>query len=203
MPRALLHSALGGQWEHLAASSGAMKQRRRKKQMRIWIAALALAMTLPSTIALAVPPKAIRLEAADAQLVGVTLGTAIPGYTGKGYAGDFAPQGAKIVFTVPDAAPGVYKVSLRYSAPSGDKGYDLVVNGAKFSGMLPKTGNVFATQPAGKVELAAGRNTLAIERGWGYYDINSRVVVQLFSLLTQEWLFLPLGAAVRPLVTIN
>ena len=30
-----------------------------------------------------------------------------------------------------------------------------------------------------------------------------RVVVQLFSLLTQEWLFLPLGAAVRPLVTIN
>ncbi len=31
----------------------------------------------------------------------------------------------------------------------------------------------------------------------------NRVVVQLFSLLTQEWLFLPLGAAVRPLVTIN
>src|SRR5665213_2050372 len=39
--------------------------------------------------------------------------------------------------------------------------------------MLPKTGNVFATQSAGKVELAAGNNTLAIERGWGYYDINS------------------------------
>ncbi len=33
--------------------------------------------------------------------------------------------------------------------------------------------------------------------------LNIRVVVQLFSLLTQEWLFLPLGAAVRPLVTIN
>ena len=39
--------------------------------------------------------------------------------------------------------------------------------------MLPPTGKVFATQAAGKVELTAGRNTLAVERGWGYYYINS------------------------------
>jgi len=141
--------------------------------MRAWITTLAFAMTIAPTMAQAAPPKAIHLEAADAQLVGVTLSTAIPGYTGKGYAGDFAPQGANIVFTLPDVPPGIYKVSLRYSAPSGEKGYDLVVNGARFSGVLPKTGNVFATHPAGKVELTAGRNTLAIERGWGYYDINS------------------------------
>jgi len=141
--------------------------------MRTRIAALALAMTFTSIAARAAPTKPIHLEAADAQLVSVTLGTAIPGYTGKGYAGDFAPEGAKIVFTLPDAKPGIYTVSLRYCAPSGEKGYDLVVNGAKFSGTLPKTGNAFATHPAGKVELAAGRNTLAVERGWGYYDINA------------------------------
>ena len=145
-----------------------------EKRMRAWITPLALLLTFhTTTAALAAPPKAIHLEAADAQLVGVTLGTAIPGYTGKGYAGDFAPQGAKIVFTVSDVKLGIYNVSLRYSAPSGEKGYDLVVNGARFSGMLPKTGNAFATAPAGKVELTAGRNTLAIERGWGYYDINT------------------------------
>ncbi len=131
------------------------------------------AATLFSAVTLAAPPKPIHLEAADAQLVGVTLATAIPGYAGKGYAGDFAAQGAKIVFTIPDAAPGIYNVTLRYSAPSGEKGCDLVVNGARFSAMLPKTGNVFAVHPAGKVELAAGRNTLAIERGWGYYFINA------------------------------
>ncbi len=141
--------------------------------MRIWIVALVLAVTFNSTTARAAQPKPIHLEAADAQLVGVTLGTVIPGYTGKGYAGDFAPLGAKIVFTIPNAVPGIYNVSIRYSAPSGGKGYDLVVNGSRFSGMLPGTGNGFAAQAAGKVELAAGRNTLAIERGWGYYDINS------------------------------
>jgi hypothetical protein len=27
-------------------------------------------------------------------------------------------------------------------------------------------------QSAGKVELAAGMNRLAVERGWGYYDID-------------------------------
>ena len=113
------------------------------------------------------------MEAADAQLVGVTLATATPGYTGKGYVGDFAGAGDKIVFTVPDAQPGIYTVRIRYSAPQGEKGYDLVVNGARFSGMLPATGKVFATQAAGKVELTAGRNTLAVERGWGYYYINA------------------------------
>ena len=69
--------------------------------------------------------------------------------------------------------PGIYTVRLRYSAPMGEKGYDLVVNGVRFSGRLPKTGNGFAMVTTGKVELAAGRNTLAVERGWGYYDINS------------------------------
>ncbi len=141
--------------------------------MRTWVATLALATTFASTITLAAPPKPIHLEAANAQLAGLALGTTIPGYTGKGYAGDFSQEGARIVFTLPDAAPGIYNVSLRYSAPQGEKGYDLVVNGSRFSGMLPRTGNVFAMHPAGKVELTAGRNTLAVERGWGYYDINS------------------------------
>lgn len=141
--------------------------------MRRKMLAMSVAMLLTATAALAAPPKLIHLEAADAQLVGVSLATAIPGYTGKGYAGDFAPQGAKIIFTFPKAAPGIYNVSIKYSAPSGEKGYDLVVNGSRFSGMLPKTGDVFATASAGKVELTAGSNTLAIERGWGYYDINA------------------------------
>ena len=135
--------------------------------------AMVSAMMLAMTAARAAPPKPIHLEAADAQLVSVTLGTTIPGYTGKGYAGDFAGANAKVVFTLSGAAPGIYTVRLRYSAPLGEKGYDLVVNGARLSGRLPKTGRVFAAQSAGKVELVAGRNSLAVERGWGYYYINA------------------------------
>ena len=118
-------------------------------------------------------PKPIHLEATQAQLTGVQVLTTLPGYSGSGYVGDFAHEGDKITFTVPNAAAGLYTVTLHYSAPMGDKGYDLGVNGAKFSGMLPKTGNIFAAHSAGKVELAEGRNVLTIERGWGYYYINA------------------------------
>ena len=131
------------------------------------------AVMLAGTAAPAAPPRPIHLEAADARLDGVTIATAIPGYTGRGYVGNFAHQGDKIVFTLPNAKPGIYSVSIRYSAPLGEKGYDLVVNGVRSSGILPKTGNAFATHPAGKVELLAGQNMLAVERGWGYYSVNA------------------------------
>lgn len=139
--------------------------------MHFWIPILVFTAMLAS--AQAATPKPIHLEAAEAQLTGVQVLKALPGYSGSGYVGDFAPEGSKIVFTVPGAVAGLYTVTIRYSAPSGEKGYDLGVNGAKFSGMLLKTGNVFASQPAGKVELLAGKNTLTIERGWGYYYINA------------------------------
>jgi mannan endo-1,4-beta-mannosidase len=121
----------------------------------------------------AAPPKPIHLESAEAQLLGVKLLTALPGYTGSGYAGNFANAGDQVIFTVPNAGAGLYTVQIRYSSPLGDKGYNLGVNDAKFSGIFPKTGTVFATQPGGKVELTEGRNVLTIDRGWGYYYINS------------------------------
>ncbi|MBC7807680.1 MAG: beta-mannanase [Akkermansiaceae bacterium] len=119
------------------------------------------------------PAKTIRLEADKAVLTGNTLLQATTGFSGAGYAGDFIPEGAKIVWTIPDAGAGLYDVRVRYSAPFGEKGYEIVVNGKKSSGMLPATGKTFATIPAGKAELVAGTNTVAIERGWGYFQIDS------------------------------
>ena len=142
-------------------------------EQRTWTLLIIALLLLISPTVQAAPPKPIHLEAADAQAVGVTLATAIPGYTGKGYVGDFSGAADKIVFTLPDAQQGIYNVSIRYSAPLGQKGYDLVVNGVRSSGMLPSTGRVFATQAGGKVELSAGRNTLTVERGWGYYYVNA------------------------------
>jgi mannan endo-1,4-beta-mannosidase len=118
-------------------------------------------------------PGIIHLEAEDAVLTGNAVLTARPGFSGKGYVGDFQPDGAKIVWTIPNAKAGIYEARLRYSAPGGEKGYDLVVNGAKMSGMLTATGDKFATQSAGKVELKDGPNTVEIDRGWGYYDIDA------------------------------
>lgn len=132
-----------------------------------------LAMMLAVTAARAAPVKTIHLEAEEAQLTGNSVLKSRAGYSGTGYVGSFEPNGAKIIWTLPDVAAGIYTARLRYCAPSGDKGFDLVVNGAKFSGMLPASGNVFKTHGAGKVELQPGRNTVSIERGWGYYEIDS------------------------------
>ncbi|MBV9850549.1 MAG: beta-mannanase, partial [Armatimonadetes bacterium] len=139
--------------------------------MRMWILTMVL-MALVSA-AMAAPPKAIHLEAEDAQLVGTSIATSRPGYSGTGYVTGFQHDGDKIVFHIPDAQAGIYNVNIRYSSPSGQKGYDLVVNGATFSGMFAQNGDVFATQRAGKVELQNGPNTLEIRKGWGYYDIDA------------------------------
>ena len=127
------------------------------------------AQTLPALGA----PSPIHLEAEDAALTGVTVRTAQPGFSGKGYVGDFAATGSKIVWTIPNAHAGLYQARIRVLTPSGAKGYDLVVNGHKSSGMLPESGNAFSSQPAGRVELADGVNTVEMDRGWGYYDVDA------------------------------
>lgn len=140
-------------------------------------AVIGCARTQPVTTrimqAQAASPGAVHLEAEDAALTGNAVLTKTPGFSGTGYVGDFQATGAKIVWTVSDAHAGIYDAKIRYSAPSGKKGYDLVVNGAKSSGMFPATGDTFATQDAGKVELKDGENTVEIQRGWGYYDIDA------------------------------
>ncbi|MFN9938734.1 MAG: hypothetical protein ACK56I_04600, partial [bacterium] len=49
----------------------------------------------------------------------------------------------------------------------------LDVNGVKHSGMLRGTGDAFASHDAGVLELAAGRNVVAVEHGWGWYDVDA------------------------------
>lgn len=117
-------------------------------------------------------PLTIHLEAEDATMHGPHVVTTRPGYSGTGYVTGFQNDGDKIVWTVPDARAGIYAVKIRYSAPGGQKGYSLVVNGEGFSGMFAATGDVFATESGGLVELTAGTNTIEIDKGWGYYDID-------------------------------
>ena len=118
-------------------------------------------------------PGAIHLEAEDGTLTGNTILTTRPGFSGKGYAGDFVPDGAKVAWTIPNARAGIYDVKIRYSAPNGPKGYDLAVNGKTASGTLAGTGDAFADESGGKVELTAGANTVEMRRGWGYYDLDA------------------------------
>ncbi len=116
--------------------------------------------------------RSLRLEAEDGELVGVTVMKEGAGFSGTGYVGGFEAPGTAVRFHKVPATAGVYQARIRYRAAS-EKGVELVINGRKISAMMPASGNAFATASAGKVELKAGENEIAIERGWGYYHMDA------------------------------
>ncbi len=116
-------------------------------------------------------PGSVHLEAEDGELVGTSVSTAGAGFSGKGFVTGFVSSTAKVILRF-SAKPGIYEAKIRYSSPSGPKGFGVRVNGHSSSGMFPKTGDRFEVISAGKVELS-GQNELEIERGWGYFNVDS------------------------------
>jgi len=133
--------------------------------------AMAVIFCLAASSHAASPRTTIRLEAEEGELVGTSVAQTQQGYSGAGYVTGFDQDGDKVVLAV-QAPGGLYDVRIRYRSPSGVKGYELEVNGAKQSGMFAGTEEAFATHAAGKAELREGANTLAIEKGWGWYDVD-------------------------------
>ena len=158
------------------------------------------ARTVVTIIVLALIPalglgQAIRVEAEDARLDGPTLTVVRPGaavkavsdgvvakeataaelragFSGSGYVTGFVAQTSELVFAVRAPADGVYQLRIGYGCDQR-KGYTVAVNGLKLSGSFaPVEARGFAVQSAGRVELHLGVNTIAIGRGWGYFDID-------------------------------
>ena len=134
-------------------------------------ALLVWALMLSGCVGASPAGNVMRLEAEKAQLVGLQAVKDRPGYSGDGYVTGFDAAGDKAVFSF-SAKSGLYELSVGYSTPNGEKGYEIAVNSSKFSGMLPDIGKKFASQAAGKVELADGSNMIAVEKGWGWYDLD-------------------------------
>lgn len=122
-----------------------------------------------------------RFEAESAGLEGPVVADQRAGFSGAGYVTGITRRSHRIVFTF-DADPGLHAVTIRYAAPHGSKGYVLDVNGVKHSGMLRATGDAFASHDAGVLELAGGRNVVAIEHGWGWYDVDALEIASVGEL---------------------
>lgn len=122
-------------------------------------------------LAFAVTQK-IHLEAEDAQQLGTHVEAFRPGYSGSGYSTGFTKDGDRLVWHVKGKV-GIYSVHIRYSSPHAQKGFDFGVNGFKTSGMFSPTGDDFEVCAAGRVELTDGDNEVELDKGWGYYDVDS------------------------------
>lgn len=138
--------------------------------MRLSPTILLLLFPLP---ALAQTTKPIRIEAEDGQLKGgLQVADVRPGHSGRGYVTNFTRDGDRLELTVA-ASAGVYDVQIGYCSPGGQKAFELVVNDVKSVGVFrPAALEQFGVQRAGKIALKDGANKIAIEKGWGYYDID-------------------------------
>jgi mannan endo-1,4-beta-mannosidase len=112
-----------------------------------------------------------KVEAENGNLNGVAASTSPTGYSGTGYVTGFDEGTDKVSMTF-EATGGLYEVSIRYTSPFGEKGYDLQVNAERGSGMFAGTGSAFASVSAGKYLLKEGLNTVVVGRGWGYFGID-------------------------------
>lgn len=129
---------------------------------------LAALLALVPAVALAAPT---RLEAEAGTLTGVTVATTPPGYSGTGVVTGFdnAADNVTLTFTVP---AGLYKVSIGYNSPYGNKGFELSINGAAASGILAGNGTSYGQVDAGTFLLPAGSSTIVVKNGWGYYNVD-------------------------------
>jgi mannan endo-1,4-beta-mannosidase len=146
---------------------------------------IAIAALLSASLAIVrAQAQTIHLEAENAQLTGPDLRVVRPdeaaptthtqrsGYSGSGYVTGFEKPADRLIFHFKVKTPGVYRLRIGYASDE-KKGYKVEVNGSSLTGTFPASGGRFARLSLGKIELTAGPNTLAIDRGWGYFDIDS------------------------------
>ncbi len=112
-----------------------------------------------------------RAEAELGELSGTESSTTPAGFSGAGYVTSFDNATDKVTISF-NATGGLYNLSVGYTSPYGEKGYDFQVNDEKGSGMFVNTGNTFSSVVTGRFLLKDGLNTVVIGRGWGYFGID-------------------------------
>lgn len=105
--------------------------------------------------------------------------TAVSGFTGTGYVTNFTGTADLLTFSITGLTAGKYDLSLVYSAPYGSKFTDVSVNGAAtIQASMPNiTTAVWATSLVGSFTLFAGTTTISLDDGWGWYLLDSIIIV--------------------------
>lgn len=93
-------------------------------------------------------------------------------FSGSGYIHGFMDPADRATFHMKVENGGLYILSVAYRT-GFHRGYEIEVNDLRISGMLSATkGDAFNVQRIGAVELRPGENTLVVDKGWGYFDLD-------------------------------
>lgn len=119
-------------------------------------------------------------EAEDAKFVGnvTEANVQYPGYSARGYVGNFQNPADMVVFTVEVPVSGVYDLSFSTSVGNADtaKNNPAIVDGASVGTITTPMGMNFTQCPVEGVYLTAGTHEIAAGTEWGYYFVDSLTV---------------------------
>lgn len=110
----------------------------------------------------------ISVEAEEGILHGVYSNNKISGYSGSGYVDDMETDGDYVEITIDAPKAGNYNLDIRYASLYDKKIETLYVNGSKIKDVeFPKT-STFKNVSVGMIDLKAGKNTIRIQKNWGW-----------------------------------
>lgn len=116
-------------------------------------------------------------EAEDGILVGVTVQTTYPGFSGTGYVGNFSGDNDQLIMSCSLQDSGRYKLVIWYGGFSGTKTQEVLINGKSVSSVVFPASTVFTSIEAGTYLFKQGENTVTIKKSWGYMTVDK---IQLF-----------------------
>ncbi len=111
-------------------------------------------------------------EAEDGTLLGVSVSTGTPGYSGTGYVTGFDDDTDMVTVSVDIPSEDAYRVVIRYNSPSGEKTQFVLVNGASSTPVLFPNEVSYASVDAGIYLFNTGSNTISVKKSWGYMDVD-------------------------------
>lgn len=115
------------------------------------------------------------LEAEDGILTGVQVASSISGFSGTGYVTGFDNTGDKVTVTVTAPVKAFYLIMIGYHS-SAFKSQSIRINGENSSSIDFQPNVGFTYTSGGKHILNAGVNTITIEKGWGWTEIDNFIV---------------------------
>lgn len=115
-----------------------------------------------------------RYEAENANLIGVSTGNSVAGFSGTGHttANSFDNPSDKMIFTVNVSSAGDYPLIIRYkNIGNGEKYQNVSINGSNQYTHFPGRTS-WTDLNYGNISLNAGNNTIEISKSWGWTHID-------------------------------
>jgi mannan endo-1,4-beta-mannosidase len=105
-------------------------------------------------------------------LGGATSATDSSTFTGTGYVTNFKTSGDAVQFNLQGTA-ALYNLTLRYRSPFGSKKSNIYLNTNSLGEFTMAQTSDWTTIFLTPLSLAQGANTLVVDAGWGYWDLDN------------------------------